>query len=187
MCDVLKTPCCIAINEAVASFNTQLNQALADGIARVNQNFPPPSVEGSARNALALAAITSIASQFRAAIDRLNMLSQICNSPCCESAARALAETAAAFVGLVSTGAANPAIPLVPSQDNPNFYLLAALARLVGSAAFPAGTPGLPPGLPGTLSENLNLILSTVNCPPCNVCTSNCCTKTKIRPCRKNY
>lgn len=176
----VKIPCCVAINNAIGSFQVDLGQLLLANNTLISTLFPN-AIVASGRTALTLAAIQSAAAQFRAAIARLIALSERCDSPCCSSAAQALKDEAFGTVLLILAAAPNPSIPF---PGTATFGLAAVLVSFVGSATFPAGTPGVPAEIPttlGTLNEALNLILSTIDCPPCKEICNPC-----HNPCKKN-
>lgn len=180
---LIKVPCCVAINNAIANFN----QGLADLVTKfgpiINAAFD--AANAAARTAIALAAITALGVQFRAAIARLIALSQQCDSPCCASAATAIANTAVATAQLILAAAANIVIPLT-NPVTPLFSLIGIIATVLGSAALPPGTPNVPPGLTGTFSEYVELILSTIDCP-CPPCPCKPCDKFKKSRHNRNY
>ena len=173
--------CCEAINNAIGSFQLQLSQIAARGSSAIQANFPAPSVEGTARSALAYAALFSIDAQFRAAITRLIIFTRKCEGICCESAANAIRDAALGSAFFVITVAADPNIPLQAPAPAPSvgpFNVAGVLANLIGSAAFPPTTPGLPiTPTAGTLNETINLIFSNTDCN--NFCEEQKCKQSK--------
>ena len=170
--------CCEAINNAIGSFFLQLAQITAAGSAATLINFPPPSLAGTTRSCLASAALFSIGAQFRAAITRLIILSRKCEGICCESAANAIRDAALGAAINVTTVTADGNIPLQTNPPNPAIgvcNVAGLLASLIGSAAFPPTTPGLPV-IPtaGTLNDTINLIFTNTDC-------NNFCEKQKCK------
>lgn len=190
MCDEDKNLCCEAINRALGTFELQLADATARTSTAITAAFPPAgSPTAVARNGLVITALMAIAQQFRAAIARLSSLSEECNSPCCESAALALRDTAIGFANIVVTAGADPNIPLqlpAPAPPVGPFNIAAILASIVGSAAFPVGTPGLPTTpVTGTLADAFNAILATVDCTSEENECEPCNNRIHIKPGRK--
>ena len=173
--------CCEAINNAIGTFQIQLAQITNSGSIAIQNNFPVVSPISITRSALGSAALFSIAAQFRAAITRLIILSRKCDGICCESAANAIRDVALGFASLVTTVVADPNIPLqlpAPAPSVGPFNIAGILASLVGSAAFPPTTPGLP-AVPviGTLNDSINLIFDNTTCN--NYCEKSSCKTSK--------
>lgn len=151
------TPCCEAINAALAAFSTGVAEELRVGAVLLNTNITDPTAR-ALRTGAALATITTIGTAFRAAISTLINLT--CDSPCCESAAAALATAGIAAARNALTGAANPSIPGTGAGD----ALAAALTASIN-----------------TFNDTVTLILSTVQCP--RKCGCEC--EEVQKPCRK--
>lgn len=185
MCDEERNPCCEAINRALGTFELQLADVAARGSAAIiAAGFPAPTAVD--RSALATAAIAAVRIQFRAAITRLIALSQECKNSCCQAAALALRDTAIGIANLIVVAAADPNIPLATALPAPAFNLAFVLANLVGNAAFPPATIGLPtPAVVGSLADSLNLILTTIICAPDNNDCDPCDDRIHVKPGRK--
>lgn len=129
--------CCQAINQALASYTSRIVPLIASGAAAIEANFPDPA-EAAQRTAISLAAVTAVSGIIRTALQ--NLVNLTCESPCCESAARAIAEVGVAAVANINTAVGLVSVPTAGLQTVIN-------------------------GIITGLNASIALIASTVTCP----------------------